>query len=97
MKKITTEIGINGICYEKGVPEIRDAGDIVEILDYPDKGSSLVLIAVEDIDEDDLCSACDMPICIEGKSRLCMFTKFRCTANKTGVYFKRIDTILEQL
>lgn len=97
MKKITTKIGIRDVFSEEGTPEIRDAGDILEILDYPDKGSSLMLISVQDKNEDDYCYACDIPSCNKGKDRLCIFTKFRCTASKTGVYLKRIDTMLENL
>lgn len=97
MKKITTKIGIKDVFLEEGTPEIRDAGDILEILDYPDKGSSLVLISVQEKNEHDYCSTCDIPRCNKGKERLCIFTKFRCTASKTGVNLKRIDTMLESL
>lgn len=100
MKKITTKIGTRGVFFEEDAQEISDAGDIVEILDYPDKGSSLVFISVQNNDSEDICSVCDMPRCPNGKGgegRLCACIKFRCTSNYTGVCFKQIDTMLENL
>ena len=96
MKKITTKIGTRGVFEKTGTPQIRDAGDILEILDYPDKDSSLVLISVQAANDCDFCGLCDIPY-YNSKDRLCMYTKFRCTSSETGVCLKRVDTVLENL
>ena len=97
MNKITTNIGIMGVSEEVGTPEIRDAGDIVEILDHPNEGMSTLFIAVQGGNECDYCYLCDIPYKFGSMYKLCMFTKFRCTATSTGVYLKRIDTVLDNL
>ena len=97
--KVSCTLGSKGSWSDYNLPTIGKAGDILELVDYPEKGSSKQYICVRypKASNDDLCELCEMDYMSDGHTRLCLYMECKCQCNRNNTYLCAIDTVMENL
>ena len=99
--KISCTLGSKGSWGDHGLPTIGKAGDILELVDYPDKGMSKQYICASRTSFNDAgyvsCDICEIDHIGIGNDLVCMYMKCRCACGKNRTYLASIDNIMENL
>ena len=97
--KVSCKIDRKGSWISGSFPSVGEAGDILEFVDYPNKGSSKQYVCVRypNVSNDDLCDLCEMDYMSDGQTRLCLYMECRCQCNRHNTYLCAIDSVMENL